>query len=214
MIDTLEKIFGSGAKVKIMRLFLFNPTEGFDVDQISERAKVPTNIVRTEMHILEKAGVVKHKSFFKDFVVGRKKEIERRRVSGWIVNEEFEYLEPLRNLLEHVSEKRNRQILQKLARVGKMKLVIISGFFIHNWDSRVDLLVVGDDIKKGKLEHILKMIEAEVGREISYAAFETADFRYRLGVYDKLIRDILDFPHEIILDKLNIEPARRPEFKT
>ncbi|MDQ3014417.1 MAG: hypothetical protein M3Q73_00975 [bacterium] len=208
MLDTLEKIFGSGAKVKIMRLFLFNPTEGFDIDQICERAKVPGAVARHEIYLLQKAGVVKKKSFFKDFIVGRKREVERRRVSGWIADEEFEYLGPLRMLLEHVSEKRNQQIVKKIAATGKIKLIIISGFFIHNWDSRVDLLVVGDDIKKGKLEQVLKTIEAELGREISFASFETADFRYRLGVYDKLIRDILDFPHEVILDKINVEPPK------
>ncbi|MCC2630730.1 MAG: hypothetical protein K0S38_539, partial [Candidatus Paceibacter sp.] len=34
MIETLEKIFGSAAKVKIMRLFLFNPVTVFDMDEI------------------------------------------------------------------------------------------------------------------------------------------------------------------------------------
>ncbi|MBX4198508.1 hypothetical protein KW782_04225 [Candidatus Parcubacteria bacterium] len=208
MLDTLEKIFGSGAKVKILRLFLFNPTEGFDIDQIAERAKVTPAVARYETALLQKAGVIKRKSFFRDFIVGRKKEIERRRVSGWTLHEEFEYLEPLTTLLEYISAKRNQEIIKTLSRAGKLKLVIISGFFIRNRDSRVDMLIVGDDLKRGKLEQAIKLIESEFGREIRYAAFETADFRYRLGVYDKLIRDILDFPHEAILDKLGLQPIQ------
>ncbi|GAG51475.1 unnamed protein product [marine sediment metagenome] len=29
--------------------------------------------------------------------------------------------------------------------------------------------------------------------------FDTKEFFYRLNMYDKLIRDILDFPHEVVL---------------
>jgi hypothetical protein len=209
MIETLEKIFGSTAKVKIMRLFLFNPDASFDLEQIAERTKVTPFDARQEINALEKIGMLKKKSFFKDVAVGRKKEIERHRVYGWILDETFEYLVPLRNLLAHISEDRNKELLRKLGRVGKLKLVIISGFFIQNWDSRVDLLVVGDNLKKGTLDNVVKTIESEVGREIRYTAFETGDFNYRLGVYDKLIRDILDFDHEAILDKINIEGKLR-----
>lgn len=208
MIDMLEKLFGSAAKVKIMRLFLFNQTDAFDIDQIVERAKVTPSEARREITVLEKIDMVKRRSFFKDVAVGRKKTIERRRVSGWVFDDTFEYLKPLQDLLAHVSPGRNKQIIQRLNRVGKLKLVIISGFFIQNWDTRVDLFIVADNLKRGTLENIIKTIESEVGREVRYAAFETPDFRYRLGVYDKLVRDVLDFQHETILDKLNHPDVR------
>ena len=47
-------------------------------------------------------------------------------------------------------------------------------------------------------------IEAEVGKEIKYAILETDDFKYRLGVGDRLIRDIMDYPHDVALDKLGM----------
>ncbi len=109
-----------------------------------------------------------------------------------MLDETFEYLGPLQTLLTHVSPTRNKQILHRLARAGKLKLVILSGFFIQNWDARVDLFIVGDNLRKGTLENIVRLIESEAGREVRYASFETADFKYRLGVYDKLVRDVLD----------------------
>jgi hypothetical protein len=210
MIEILEKIFGSAAKVKIMRLFLFNPTETFDIDQISARSKVSTGHARQEVSMMEKIGLIKKRSFFKDFKVGRGKtpKFERRRITGWIINETFDYIFPLQDLLIHISPLRNGELLRRLARVGRLKLIIVSGVFINNWDTRIDLLVVGDNLKKGTLENVMKTIESEIGREIRYASFETPDFQYRLGIYDKLIRDILDFPHEKILDKLNVSMRR------
>ena len=69
----------------------------------------------------------------------------------------------------------------------------------------VDMLIVGDGLKKGAISRIVKTMEAEIGKELVFASFETADFHYRLGMYDKLIRDILDYPHQKLLDKLNIK---------
>ena len=71
-------------------------------------------------------------------------------------------------------------------------------------NSRVDLLIVGDKIRKNVLTTALKELEAEVGKELSYAVFETDDFMYRVNMYDKFIRDILDYPHQKLLNKLGV----------
>ena len=68
----------------------------------------------------------------------------------------------------------------------------------------MDLLVVGDNLKQGQLETTIKTIESEIGREIRYAVFETSEFNYRYSIFDKLIRDILDYPHEKIINKLGL----------
>ncbi len=85
-----------------------------------------------------------------------------------------------------------------------MKLIVTAGIFIQDPESRADLLVVGDSVKRAKLESVIKGVEAEVGKELRYAFFSTEEFRYRLSMYDKLVRDILDYPHRILLDKLGI----------
>ena len=209
-MEVLEKILGNSARVKIMRLFLFNPTETFDVGNIAERSKVSEPIARKEVLMMEKVGLVKKHPFVKEITSGhgKKQKKIRRRVVGWKVNESFDYLDSLQNLLIQISPLRNGDLLERLRKVGKLKLVIVSGLFINNWDSRIDLLIVGDLLRKGALENTVKIIESEIGREIRYTFFETADFQYRLGIYDKLIRDILDFPHEKILNKINLSISR------
>jgi hypothetical protein len=117
----------------------------------------------------------------------------------------FEYLLPLQNLLINTRPLRPNEILKRLSNVGKLKMVVVAGVFIQNPDSRVDMLVVGDNLKRGSIDRIVKTMEAEIGKELNFASFETADFHYRLGMYDKLIRDILDFPHQKLLDRLNLK---------
>ena len=48
------------------------------------------------------------------------------------------------------------------------------------------------------------LFDAELGREIRYASFETEDFRYRLGAYDRLLRDVFDYPHSLLIDKIGL----------
>ena len=63
LMDTLIKIFGSAAKVKVIKLFVFNPDNVFDVYDISERTKENVSKIRREVNNLEKAGLLKQKVF-------------------------------------------------------------------------------------------------------------------------------------------------------
>jgi len=83
-------------------------------------------------------------------------------------------------------------------------LTILSGIFINEENSRVDLFIVGDSIKKRKLFVFLRDLEAEVGKEIDYVVFSTADFNYRYDMFDRFIRDVLEKPHEKLINKLRI----------
>lgn len=201
-MEILEKLFGGAAKVKIMRLFLFNPHTAFDTATIAERTQISAAQARREVNIFSKMGFIKKKSVFKDTKKKGASGYLKRKVSGWSLSEQFPYLRELHAFLVNPVPLKNGSILRKLSRAGKLKLVIVAGLFINNPDSRVDLLVVGDHLKKNALKNAIKFVESEVGKELRYAAFTTDDFRYRLSVYDKLLRDIIDFPHEKVLDKL------------
>jgi hypothetical protein len=205
-METLEKLFGSAAKVKLMRLFLFNGDSAHSLEDVSLRAKVSLADAKKEMATLEKMGLVKGKDFTREVSLKRrgKQVLEKKKFSGWELNRKFEYLLPLQNLLTNISPLKHDEIIRKVSGVGKIKLIIIAGVFIQNWESRVDILVVGDKIDLKRLETVIAHFEAEVGKELRYSAFETDDFTYRLGVCDKLVRDILDFPHEKVLDKMGL----------
>jgi hypothetical protein len=207
MINILGKLFGGESRVKIMRLFLFNPEKNFIYEEVSERAKVDLAVTKHEIKTLRKIGMIRNKKCFRRIqkTVGKKKITTHRKISGWVLNNNFSYLLPLQNLLINKIFPANEEILSVLGRAaGKLRLVILAGIFIQNPDSRVDLLVVGDNLRKGALDNIVKNVESQIGKEIKYAAFNTQEFQYRLGIYDKLIRDILDYPHEKVLNRLGI----------
>lgn len=189
-METLSRIFGSETKVKMMKLFIFNEEHVFSTKDISNRTKSDLGKVRREISNLEKMGLI------------------RRRVSrgkhGFVLNNQFAYIKQLRAFLIDVEPLQPREVVKKIAKSGSVKLIVTSGIFLQDPESRADLLVVGDSVKKAKLENIIKSVEAEVGKELRYAFFSTDEFRYRMSMYDKLVRDILDYPHRVLLDKLGI----------
>jgi hypothetical protein len=205
-MEILEKIFGSSAKVKIMRLFLFNTEACFDLKDIEERAKVNSTIAKKEMSGLEKMELVKKKNFTKEIEKKKGKELQvvKVKTTGWFLNDRFPYLQPLQSFLINLSPLKHKDLVRRFNSVGNLKLLIISGVFIQESESRVDLLVVGDHLKKNAIENVVSNIEAEIGKEIRYATFETEDFQYRLSMCDKLVRDILDYPHERVIEKIEV----------
>lgn len=187
----------------MMKLFLFNPTDIFDRDTITERTKSGSSDVRRQLTSLEKMRLIKARSFFKEIEKNGKP--AKKRMNGWYLNPEFPFLSAIQTLLIKTAPLSSNEIISTLSKAGKIKLVITAGVFIQDFDSRVDLLVVGDNLSRAKLESAVRMIESEIGRELRYSYFETDDFKYRLDMYDKLVRDILDFNHEIVLDKIGLK---------
>lgn len=188
-METLSKIFGSETKVKMMRLFLFNPEKVFDIQDVADRTNADLSKVRRELNVLEKMGLVKRR-------------VSRTSKKGFVLDSQFGYLLPLQNFLINVEPLQPKEIVKKISKLGTIKLIIIAGVFIQETESRIDLLVVGDNVKKAALEHTVKLLESEIGKELRYAYFTTSDFQYRISMFDKLIRDILDYPHRKILNKL------------
>ncbi|MFA6177842.1 MAG: hypothetical protein WC694_03035 [Candidatus Paceibacterota bacterium] len=184
LMEILGKILGSSARVKIMRLFLLNRGKGFISKEVVKRSRVNPLIVRKEIKLLSSIGFIKKRS---------------ATSTEWYFNSLFKYGEEFENLLLSSDTLSKQTILNNFKKAGKVKLIIISGIFIKNHDSRVDLLIVGDKMKRNKIEEGIKKIEAEMGIELVYALFETKDFIYRLNMYDKLVRDILDYPHQVVL---------------
>lgn len=180
-MEILGKILGSPARVKIMRLFLSNRAKSFANKEVVKRSRVSAAAVRRELALLSAVGFLK------------------KRAAGWTFNSSFSYGAEFEDLLLGSDILSREAISAAFKNVGRVKLLVISGIFIKNRDSRADLLIVGDRLKRGKIEEGIRKIEAEIGGELSYVIFDTKEFLYRLDMYDKLVRDILDFPHEVVL---------------
>lgn len=208
-MDILAKLFGKPERVKLMRLFLFNQEALFTISEISTRSKVSKNEVKKELGLYMSMGLVKKRLVTREIhkKKGKKEIIKKVHDTGYIIDQKFPYYQALKSLLITVSLHADEDLVKRFTSVGRIKFFVASGLFIQEWDTRVDLLIVGDEMNLSRLETVMKTIESEVGREIAYSAFETSDFEYRYGIHDRLVRDILDLPHTVLVDKLGISSS-------
>lgn len=190
-MEPLSRLFGSNARLKLLRLFLFNDDLAFPSADVAFRTKTTKDQTRKELSVLTASGVV------------RKKSLSGKPVYG--ANKKWKHYEPLQQFLRSTTDLGDGDIVDTLKRAGAIRLVVLSGLFTGAIDTKIDLLVVGDKLEDRYLEGAVRTLEAELGRELCFAAFTTEDFRYRQGVYDRLLRDVFDYPHRTIYDRIGLK---------
>src|SRR3989344_3768467 len=153
-MDSLARLFGSLARVKLLRLFMFNRTETLSLADIAKRAKLSREITRAELQKLFHTGLIERRG--------------KGHRASYRVNQRYSHLEALAAFVRSTTSISPANLLRLLEQA---------------------------------LRAAVYAIEAELGRELRYASFTTDDFNYRLGIYDRLIRDIFDYPHQAILDR-------------
>ncbi|OGI83748.1 hypothetical protein A2997_00940 [Candidatus Nomurabacteria bacterium RIFCSPLOWO2_01_FULL_36_10b] len=208
-MEKLATIFDSSARVKIMRLFLFSPDTPFDAPSITERSKVNRPIARKEVSTLLHVGFLKPKSYTK-FILLKSRRISAKRksvskkVTGWILNKDFPLVEPLRSLLIDSELIHTQELQNRFSVAGSIKMLVLSGIFMKNYEQGVDVIIVGDKLNAKKLSRVMSNLEAEVGKELRYSVFTPAEFQYRLQMYDQHLLDVFSSPHERVVDKLGL----------
>ena len=156
------------------------------------RAKASKDAAKKELTLLTHAGVIKKKQ-------GKNAEYQGM---GYIANKKFAHYSALQAFLRDSTDVNDVDILTTLRRAGTLRVVALSGIFTSAIETKVDLLVVGDKLEEKPLANAIHSLEAELGRELRYAYFTTEEFKYRVGVYDRLVRDVFDYPHRTILDRI------------
>lgn len=138
--------------------------------------------------------------------VGKKRNTSSKK-QNYVLNTEFGSFFELRDLILKSLPAEKDTMIEKINRLGKVKFAVISGVFMNkdNPDPYIpDLLIVGDDLDKRKLRSFLKAIEVEVGKEIKFVILDKDEFQYRLGMFDRFIRVLLEGPHEKLINRLGI----------
>jgi len=201
--DPLEILFGSTARVKLLRFFLFNPSKEFHFDDISRRARLVRRTARTEISSLEKAGVIKQKTIFIDHPdKGKDKKL---KAVGYTLNKDFQELQALQTFLFETAPIDGKNLLKHLRQAGTLDFVGVSGVFVRDFERRLDVILAMKKFSQSKVEKAIRSLEAEVGIEIRFAAMSSDDLMYRVGMYDKLTRDFFDYTHQVLVDKIGVK---------
>lgn len=186
----LDILFDSPVRTRLLKLFLFNPERSFYVKTIARILNMEPALIKKHLKCLSKMR----------FVANKKTSSKQT----FKTNKDFIFYDSLKELIRKASPASKEKILNRLKNLSGVKLALLSGIFLNLDNSPADLLVVGDKIKSSKFDRFLKELEAETGKEINCALMTVEEFKYRRNMYDRFIRDLLDFKHEKLINKLRI----------
>lgn len=183
-----DALFGSKARARLIRFFLLNPGVEFGTAVISEK----TLISKPET-IRELARLAKMKLVIEHSRKGRKQ---------FIVNEDFPFYTELKSLVSKLNVHAQSQVFRKLKIVGEVKLILIGGLFLNHAKSKVDMILVVNNINRTKLKHAIAHLEAEVGKEIRFVLMNSEELHYRLNMLDRFFIEFLEGPYEEVSNKV------------
>jgi hypothetical protein len=200
-VDFLSLFLDNAARARLLRIFLFNQIEPHTLNTIVRRAGVTRATVVREIKLLESIKLIKGTIITVKFPDTKRKSKKER---AWLLNPQFEYIHAITNFVQDVSPAQFDLVASTLKKTGKVSTIILSGSFLNDPARPVDVLMAVDDLQKRVLDKALRSLEQLFGREIRYAAFPVSEFRYRMTIQDRLLRDTLDFPHTILMDKSSL----------
>ncbi|MBP9760041.1 MAG: hypothetical protein KBD24_01595 [Candidatus Pacebacteria bacterium] len=203
-MEYLTKLFGSPARVKLLRLFLFNPERVYDRDGTVATTRVSPLTASKELTALARAGVLKRKIFYKTVAPSGAKAPKKRKAMGWSLDSKYPHVIPLTRFLRDTLSITDADIRSRLRGAGAVHLLVLSGFLIGQKESALDMLVVGNKLDEEFIQTAVRAFEAECGQEIRYAVLTTEDYQYRRRVRDKLVRDVMDYPHTVLVDRVSV----------
>ena len=188
MSEILDSLFGSKIKTRLLRFFLLNHEGEYSLNEISKKNIIPVVKMRKEINELKRIKFIQEKS--------------KKAGKTYALNEKFCFLEELRNLLAKSNSHAQLKNLEKLRQIGDVRLAMVSGTFLNYPKSKVDLILVANNVSRNKLKQAMVGLEAEVGKEISFVLMNSEEFKYRLDMLDRFILEFLEAPHEELINKI------------
>ena len=188
MSEILENLFGSKTKTRTIRFFLLNPEVEHTVVDIAKKNMVSVANVRKEINSLKKIKFVIEKS--------------RKDKKTYILDQEFHFYPELKNLFTKSTASPQCKSLARIKTIGEVKLLLVSGVFLNYPKSKVDMVVVANNVSRSKLKNVMSNLEAEIGKEVSFVLMNSEEFKYRLDMLDRFLLDFLEGPHDELIDKI------------
>ncbi len=188
MSQILEVLFGSRAKARFLRFFLQNPEAEFTLAETAKKNLLNRETARKELNVLKNI----------KFVLERAKKGKKY----YFLNRDFPFYPELRSLIVKSNIYPQCRSLGKVKSIGEVKLALASGTFLNYPRSKADFLIVANHVSRAKLANLIKNLEAEIGKEISYVLMNNDEFNYRLNMMDRFLLDFLEGPHDEIVNKI------------
>ena len=187
----LEKLFGSKTRTKLLSLFFSNIERSYYVREMTRVIDEQINSVRRELSNLESIGVIKNETYDNKVY--------------YSANTKHPFARALNMML---STKVDKVLVETAVKDSTWDEYIrpvksyLSFLFVTNrvpGQDGIDMLIVGDDRTK-KLSRWAEVVEKKEGKPLNYVIISRDDFKYRLSVKDRFLKEIMEMQHIVQYD--------------
>ncbi len=182
----LQDFIISKVRVKLLEVFLTNPTEMSYIRELTRKVGEEINAVRRELIHLQGAGMVKSEA--------------RGNRIYYTFNKNYGFHKELVSMVGKTTGL-GLAISKSAPKLGKLKFAMLSGRFVRQMprvNGAVDLLLIGDLIMP-QLTELVKEQEAKLSREINYTVMTEAELSYRKTHSDPFIARILSLSRVMVI---------------
>lgn len=198
----LEHLFGSKTRFRLLRTFFQDPDRPYYIRELTRILEVQINAVRRELDLLLASGVVITQEPPKDIArtsdpgAGLRKYVRLDRES--VLFPELQALIAKSQLLEE------QELVKEIrAKVGNIRLLVLTGRFMSEPHAPSDMLLVGD-LDEKVLSRLIGNYEKEFGFPIRYTAMTVEEFKERRHIMDKFVYAIFEGQHLNVVNELGI----------
>jgi len=96
-----------------------------------------------------------------------------------------------------------KSLSESIMGLGKVKMLLLTGFFTGDTGTDTDLLIVGS-VHKPRLQRMLRQLEKSFGHVINYTLMSVHEYRLRKAMTDKFLYKILEGKKMTLIDEMNI----------
>ncbi len=175
---SLESIFISKVRLKVLRYFLFNPETEIHLRGAVREFQEEINAVRRELTRLEAAKIIRVES------KGNRKYFQ--------LNGEHPFVSELLSIF-HKSYGLGASLIEHTKKMGDVEYAFLTPAFTKNvyyGNQVVDLVIVGN-IDLRVLEDLVQKNQQELNKEIHYMVLKSSEFQLRKRRKDQFINDLM-----------------------
>lgn len=189
MFNELAKLFSNPLRIKLIKFFALQPDARFLAAQVAPVVGAPRARVQSELASLARLGA-----------------LGARRGKGGVHyqwGKGYSLATVIHAFISEATLPNDKAIVDLFRRIPSVALVIAAGILAGETRSSVDLLVVTRRPKDPRIAAAARKLELLSAVPIRFTVMAVKEYEERTQAYDRLLRDIMDFRHRVVLGRIS-----------
>ena len=187
MFKDIVRLCSSVPRLKVLKFFLLQPGFRATGDTVAMTTGLQKDEVSRQLRALTAEKIL----------VSRK---QGKKIS-WGVNGQHSFVPALRAFLEDATVLEDSVIAKAFRGIPGIVLVVAAGLLSKEERGSVDLLIVMKNPDDAKVRKAVRYVESLAAVPLRYAVLKASEYLERLEARDRLLRDVFEFSHRVIIGR-------------